>query len=163
MNSRAEWQVTTDRPDPGTVARLLGLLPHWFGFEESNAAYVAAAAELPTYLARPAGAAQPAGVLLARRHFPQSVEIHLLAVDPALHRRGGGRALVTALEADVVADGVEFLQVKTLGPSNPDAGYAETRKFYLGMGFRPLEEFRDFWGPTQHCLIMVKSLPARRS
>lgn len=164
MHSRTQWQVTTGQPDPAAVARLLGLLPHWFGCEESNAGYVAAAAELPTYLARPAGAQQqPAGVLLANRHFPQSAEIHLLAVDPALHRQGGGRALVTALEADLLADGVEFLQVKTLGPSNPDAGYAETRKFYLGMGFRPLEELHEFWGPTQHCLIMIKALASRRS
>ena len=157
------WDVTKGEQDPATVARLLGLLPTWFGIEASNVAYIEAARRLPTYLARPAGptgagAGEPVGVLLADRHFPQSAEIHLLAVDPRLHRAGAGRALVGALEADLVADGCELLQVKTLGPSHPDAGYALTRKFYLSMGFAPVEELIDFWGPQNPCLIMVKAL-----
>jgi GNAT superfamily N-acetyltransferase len=158
----ANCLITSGTQDPDTVERLLHLLPTWFGIESSNAGYVRAARELPTYLAWPAGddgtAAQPAGVLLAARHFPQSAEIHLLAVDPALHRKGIGRALVRALEADLTADGVEFLQVKTLGPSHPDSGYKLTRQFYLAMGFRPLEELHGLWDPGSPCLIMVKPL-----
>jgi hypothetical protein len=133
-----EWRVTTGMQDPLTVERLLGKLPTWFGIPASNAGYVAAARELPTYLAwadQPGQAAsQPTGVLLAKRHFPEAAEIHLLAVDSALHRRGAGRALIQELEADLIADGVQFLQVKTLGPSHPDAGYQLTRQFYIGMG-----------------------------
>jgi GNAT superfamily N-acetyltransferase len=159
-----DWVVARDRQDPGSVDRLLRLVPTWFGIEQSNAAYVAAARTLPTYLAWPGdqpGTGQPAGVLLAARHFPQSAEIHLMAVDPAVHRRGVGRALVTALEADLAADGVQFLQVKTLGPSHPDAGYQLTRKFYLAMGFVPLEELPELW-PGNPCLIMIKSLSKPR-
>jgi ribosomal protein S18 acetylase RimI-like enzyme len=154
------WRVASGRQDPGTVQRLLSLLPTWFGIESSNAAYVDAARTLPTYLAWPGDEperGEPVGVLLAARHFPQSAEIHLLAVDPALHRCGVGRALVTALEADLAADGVEFLQVKTLGPSHPDAGYQLTRKFYRAMGFVPLEELLELW-PGNPCLVMIKSL-----
>jgi GNAT superfamily N-acetyltransferase len=162
--ARLQWQVTSGQQDPGTVDRLLRSLPHWFGIPESNAEYVAAAHELPTYLARPVTrngvAADPVGVLLARRHFPQAGEIHLLAVDPSLHRKGVGRALVTALEADLVADGCVLLQVKTLGPSKPDAGYARTRQFYASLGFAPLEEL-DLWGPENPSLIMVKALAAQ--
>jgi GNAT superfamily N-acetyltransferase len=77
-----------------------------------------------------------------------------------MHRRGIGRALVGALEADLIAGGVELLQVKTLGPSLPDASYDQTRRFYLHMGFRPLEEIRDLW-PGNPCLIMVKVLDLR--
>jgi ribosomal protein S18 acetylase RimI-like enzyme len=96
-------------------------------------------------------------VLLAERHFPHAAEIHLMAVDPARHRQGAGRALVAALEADLAADGVRFLQVKTLGPSRPDEGYARTRRFYAGVGFEPLEEIPDLW-PGNPCLIMIKTL-----
>jgi GNAT superfamily N-acetyltransferase len=161
------WLITSGQQDPGTVERLLGLLPGWFGIASANAAYVEAARELPTYLAWPAHGgqpreAEPVGVLLANRHFPQSAEIHLMAVDPALHRHGVGRALVTALEADLAAAGVAFLQVKTLGPSHPDAGYARTRRFYLSMGFQPLEELHELWDQNNPCLIMVKALPAPR-
>jgi ribosomal protein S18 acetylase RimI-like enzyme len=159
--SGSRWLVTIGERDPGTVERLLGLLPGWFGIDSSNAAYVDAAGELPTYLAWPGrqpGEGQPVGVLLAQRHFPQAAEIHLMAVDPAVHRRGVGRALVEALEADLVADGIEFLQVKTLGPSHPDPGYALTRQFYLGIGFRPLEELHGLWDENNPCLIMIKTL-----
>ncbi len=154
------WLVTSSDQDPRTVARLLASLPAWFGIPASNEQYVRDACELPTYLARPAAgsSADPAGVLLARRHFPAAAEIHLLAVQPDLHRHGVGRALVEALEADLVADGCALLQVKTLGPSHPDAGYALTRQFYTAVGFLPLEERADIWGPQNPCLIMVKAL-----
>ncbi len=131
------------------------------------------AGELPAYLAwgpgrppaaqdtaGPAGPRRgpdPAGALLTIRHFPRSAEIYLMAVDPDEHRHGAGRALVTALERDLVADGVRLLQVKTLGPSQPDPGYALTRKFYQAMGFEPLEEITGLW-PDNPCLVLVKQL-----
>ena len=81
----------------------------------------------------------------------------LIAADRGQHRRGIGRALVAALEADLIPAGVELLQVKTLGPARPDAGYELTRRFYAGLGFRPLEEIHGLW-PQNPCLIMVKVL-----
>jgi GNAT superfamily N-acetyltransferase len=159
------WRVTSGEPDPATVERLLRKLPAWFGIESSVLEYIESARRLPAYLAWPRGPASAghppgpaAGVLLAVRHFPRSAEIYLLAVDPAAHRQGAGRALVTALESDLSADGVEFLQVKTLGPSHPDPGYARTRQFYASVGFQPLEEITGLW-PGNPCLIMIKVLP----
>lgn len=161
------WTVTSGRQSPATVDRLLRSLPEWFGIEEAIVSYVAAAADLPTYLAWPAGDAaavaeerRPVGVLLAVRHFPSAAEIYLMAVDRAVHRRGAGRALVEALERDLKADGVRLLQVKTLGPTEPDAGYRRTRLFYTSMGFEPLEEIVGLW-PGNPCLIMVKTLELR--
>ncbi len=166
---RLPWIVTSGQQDPQTVDRLLRLLPEWFGIESSIGGYVEAAAHLPTYLAWPAGdiaapdaERQAVGVLLAARHFPAAAEIYLLAVDPATHRLGVGRALVEAFERDLVADGVRLMQVKTLGPSDPDAGYRRTRLFYEGMGFEPLEEIAGLW-PENPCLIMLKVLALGRS
>jgi ribosomal protein S18 acetylase RimI-like enzyme len=158
----ARWRITSGVQDPEAVRELLAALPGWFGIPESNHDYVQAARDLDTYRARDgaagAPAAQPAGVLLARRHFPETAEIHLMAVHPRLHRAGAGRALVQALEADLVADGCELLQVKTLGPSHPDAGYALTRRFYASLGFMPVEELHGLWSPGNPCLLMVKPL-----
>ena len=115
----------------------------------------------PAGASEPADASQPAGALLAARHYPGAAEIYLMAVDPAVHRRGAGRALVAALEADLIADGVEFLQVKTLGPAYQDAGYERTRRFYAAVGFQPLEQIHGLW-PGNPCLIMIKSLRGPR-
>jgi ribosomal protein S18 acetylase RimI-like enzyme len=176
--SRPLWRVTSGQPDPATVDRLLRQLPGWFGIESSIVEYVEAARHLPAYLAWPAAAAataaggtdgqsasggtdgQPAGVLLAARHFPAAAEIYLMAVAPGQHRRGAGRALVAALEADLIADGVRFLQVKTSGPARPDPGYDKTRQFYAGVGFEPLEEIHGLWAENP-CLIMIKTLGQR--
>jgi ribosomal protein S18 acetylase RimI-like enzyme len=157
-----KWLITSGEQDPDSVERLLRSLPHWFGIEASVLQYIKDAEELPTYLAWSDGkrVGKPVGVLLARRHFPGAAEIHLLAVQPDLHRSGVGRALVDALVADLAADGVGLLQVKTLGPSREDAEYGRTRQFYAAMGFQSLEERHDIWDEGNPCLFMVKVLPA---
>ena len=81
-----------------------------------------------------------------------------MAVVPEWHRRGIGRRMLEHAEALLVADGVEYLQVKTLSPAHPDPGYALTRAFYLAQGFRPLEEFPTLWDPANPALQMVKAL-----
>ncbi|HEX5118630.1 MAG TPA: GNAT family N-acetyltransferase [Pseudonocardiaceae bacterium] len=135
--------------------KLLAALPNWFGIPEANAEYVAAATRLPGYVAHAGDDA--VGILLCERHFPESAEIHLMAVDPAWHRKGVGRALVDALIDELRPTGCRLLQVKTLGPSRPDAGYAKTREFYRAVGFLPLEELADLW-PGNPCLIMAQAL-----
>lgn len=159
MPQRTTWRVALGPPAPDTVERLLRLLPGWFGIEASNLAYIESARTMPAYLAWPADEPDgpPSGVLLAARHFPGAAEVYLMAVDPGRHRSGAGRALVAALEADLIADGVAFLQVKTLGPSYADAGYEKTRRFYAGVGFQPLEEIHGLW-PENPGLIMIKFL-----
>ena len=116
-------------------------LPQWFGFADVNAQYVRDLASLPSFVAL------------------EGSEVHVLAVRRSQHRSGIGRALVRHSEADLARNGVKLLQVKTLGPSNPDAGYRSTRAFYSALGFIPLEETTALWGETQPCLIMVKPLP----
>lgn len=160
--------VVLERHDHAAVERLLRALPDWFGMEEALLEYVRHSASHPTYLAYPRLAAgrgvatDPAssdviGILVAERHFPAAAEIHLMAVDPSWHRQGVGRSLLEAAEAALRADGVRHLQVKTLGPTDPDPFYARTRQFYAANGFDPLEENHDLW-PGSPCLLMIKTL-----
>lgn len=143
---------------PAEVERLLRSLPQWFGIEGSLVSYVDDARTLPTYAVRDDDSGAVVGVLLVRRHFPAAAEVHLMAVDPRWHRQGVGRALLQSAESDLRADGVRFLQVKTLSDSHPDVNYALTRQFYLAQGFTPLEELADLWDAGNPCLLLVKTL-----
>lgn len=69
-----------------------------------------------------------------------------------------GWALVATVVADLSTHGCQLLQVKTLGPTHPDQGYARTRAFHHAVGFLPLEETSALW-PGNPCLITVKWLP----
>ena len=135
---------------------ILRALPDWFGIEEATRQYVADTAVLPTFIAFHDN--QPVGFLTINQHTPYAAEIHVMAVLPEWHRHGVGRALLVASEAYLREQKVEFLQVKTLSSRHPDVGYGRTRQFYLGVGFRPLEEFPDLWGEANPCLQLIKYL-----
>jgi GNAT superfamily N-acetyltransferase/predicted nucleotidyltransferase len=131
--------------------RVLRSLPEWFGIEEATAAYIRDVAELPTF------AAAEDGFLSLKLHDPRAAEVYVMGVRPGRHRRGIGRALLRTAEDHLRARGVEYLQVKTLGPSREDERYARTRAFYEACGFVPLEELRGLWEGNP-ALVLVKRL-----
>jgi GNAT superfamily N-acetyltransferase len=97
--------------------------------------------------------------LTLRAHTPYAAEIVVMGVVPEQHRCGIGRAMLEAAEAWLAGRDITYLRVKTLSPRSADEGYAATRAFYYGSGFRPLEEMPDLWGRDQPALQMVKTVP----
>ena len=140
--------------DPGERSRIAELvlreLPEWFGIDEATQSYIDAAATLTTF------AVGDAGFLCLKRHFPETAEIFVLGVRRDAHRQGIGRSLVRAAEAWCAANGVDYLQVKTLAHTKDDANYARTRAFYDAVGFTPLEIFPALWDPRNPALQLVK-------
>ena len=126
-------------------------LPDWFGIEEATAAYIAGVAELPTF------AAGEEAILSLKLHTERAAEIYVMGVRRARRGQGLGTALVETAETYLRERDYEYLQVKTLGPSDPDAGYAATRAFYEARGFVALEELHELWEGNP-CLLMVKRL-----
>jgi ribosomal protein S18 acetylase RimI-like enzyme len=148
-----------DGPLPGPAADcecILRALPEWFGLEAAIQSYAATIPSLPTFLAKVGG--QTIGFLSLKQHNPYSAEIYVMGVLPAFQHSGIGRALLEKAEGYAKSQQIEYLQVKTLGPSNDDANYAKTRAFYASMGFRPLEEFKQIWDENNPCLVMVKRI-----
>jgi GNAT superfamily N-acetyltransferase len=135
---------------------ILRLLPDWFGIEDAIINYGREIESLPTFLAKTED--RVIGFLSLKQHTPYSAEIHVMAVHPKAMRGGIGRALEESAEAYARGLGSEYMQVKTLGPSRPDEGYARTRAFYEALGFRPMEEFSQIWDKDNPCLILVKRL-----
>jgi ribosomal protein S18 acetylase RimI-like enzyme len=150
-------ELTEARAAAAAAERVLRSVPEWFGVESSTVHYIEQAAALPTWVASVDGAS--AGFVSIKRHFPEAADIYCMAVHRDFHGRGIGTALVRAVEAELARDGVEYLQVKTQGPSRPCEYYSRTLRFYLSVGFTPLEELHGLWGELP-ALILVKRLGA---
>lgn len=144
-----------EKGEAATCEDILRALPEWFGIEESIVEYRRDVESMETWVARGDGAI--AGFITLREHNPYSAEIQVLAVRAEQHGSGVGTQLVAHAEELLTRRAIEYLQVKTLGPSRPCPFYERTRRFYERCGFRPLEE-NALWGDVNPCLILVKRL-----
>ena len=131
-------------------------LPDWFGIEEATRNYIAAAGRLPMLVAQADGAT--VGFLSLERMTAAAVDVHVVGVLRAWHRRGVGHALIAAAAEAARAEGARLLTVKTLSSADPDPGYAATRRFYEAEGFLPVAELPLHWGPDNPCLLMARVL-----
>jgi GNAT superfamily N-acetyltransferase len=143
----------TRRAAGAECASILAELPEWFGIPESNAEYAAAAEREQAWVAEDSGDAL--GLMVLTDQGFSAIDVHLLAVRPQLHRRGVGLALIEQARTVARERGKSYLTVKTRGPSLPYEPYERTRAFYEAVGFAPLEELTEIWGPENPCLIMI--------
>ena len=142
----------------GAICReVLESLPEWFSIPPAIDDYVASADELPM-MASFDDAGEAIGFVSVKVHTPFAAELHVIGVKRAWHRRGIGRALVEAAVDFATSQRLRFLTVKTLSASHSDANYAQTRLFYQAVGFIPIEEFPNLWGPDNPCLLMMLPL-----
>lgn len=146
------------RPAGADCASILAELPEWFGIPESNADYAAHAEREQARVAEKAG--QALGLMTLVDQGFSAIDIHLIAVRPKAHRQGVGRALVARAVAVARELGKRYVTVKTRGPSLPYEPYERTRAFYEALGFEPLEELMEVWGPENPCLIMILRVSA---
>jgi ribosomal protein S18 acetylase RimI-like enzyme len=150
------YEIRPLKPGEGHACEaIMRGLPEWFGIEESILQYARATEAMETCVATLSGSI--VGFLTLQQHNPQAAEIHVMGVGKEHHGHGVGRRLVVHAEHSLKAKAVEYLQVKTLGPSRPNEEYARTRGFYEHLGFAPLEE-NNLWGDVNPCLILVKHL-----
>ena len=133
---------------------ILRSLPDWFGIEESIVEYVAGVADKPFYAVYDSDT--PVGFVSIKVHNQYTAEIYVMGIKESHHGQGLGRKLVEYCEDFCRMGGMEFLTVKTLDASREDAFYERTRKFYLAMGFKPLEVFPTLWDEANPCLFMAK-------
>jgi ribosomal protein S18 acetylase RimI-like enzyme len=135
---------------------ILHALPDWFGIEDANRQFLIDIESLPTLIAWQED--RPVGFLTLKEHNSYSAEVHVMGVLIECHHQGIGTRLIAAAETYLHRRGIEYLQVKTLGPSHSDPYYARTRAFYAKVGFRPLQELVQIWDAENPCLIMIKRI-----
>lgn len=148
---RLEW---LEQGGGATCAELLATVPHWFGMSDANEEYRRVADRCPTLVALDNDRA--IGFVTVVHHSPHSAELHVMAVAPDHHRHGIGRMLVESVEQRLRAEGVEYLQVKTLSASANDEPYLRTLAFYTALGFRVLEEMPSLWDADNPAVLLVK-------
>jgi GNAT superfamily N-acetyltransferase len=136
--------------------RILRTLPQWFGIEAALRGYVDDASRLPTLLLE--SATRAVAFATIREHFPQSWEIHCIAVEASHRGQGLGRELHGHVEQWLREKDALMLQVKTLAPAHPSTEYACTREFYASVGYVPLEVFPTLWGERLPVLQLVKRI-----
>ena len=120
--------------------------------------YAQDTAKLPTFAIEEDG--RVVSFLSLMQHFPESWEVHCMAVLASHRSKGHGSALLALAERWLAAQGVRFLQVKTVAHTSKSAEYAETRLFYEAQGFTRLEIFPLLWALQNPALQLVKVLNA---
>lgn len=135
---------------------ILRSLPLWFGIESAILDYINDVKSMETWAVAVDG--QFVGFASINKHFAKSAEIHVMGIRPEFHGKGIGHNLIQVIEKDLRKQEFKFLTVKTLSESRPNKEYDLTRKFYLKVGFLPLEEFKTLWGEANPCLLLAKSL-----
>jgi ribosomal protein S18 acetylase RimI-like enzyme len=133
-------------------------LPKWF----SPPSYIETSAELhrgfPFFAAATKKDSQMVGFIALKPHNPYTAEINVIGILESFHRYGLGRRLVEASCEYLKSKGYMYLTVKTLDASAVYEPYDQTRKFYSGMGFVPLEMFPRHWDEDNPCLFSVKAV-----
>lgn len=102
---------------------------------------------------------KPVGFAALKIHNSYTSEVCVMGVLEEYHRQGVGSRLIGCCEVFCIDNGTEFLTVKTLDEAAKSESYAKTRRFYLAMGFRPLEVFPLHWDKANPCLLLAKYLP----
>ena len=138
------------------IARnILESLRGWFEVEESREQYIADCAEW-TFLAA-AEDGQYVGFLCLKETGKDTVELAVMGVRQAYHRKGIGRALFREARKTAQENGYLFMQVKTVRMGVYE-DYDRTNRFYLSLGFHEFEVIESLWGEENPCQIYVMSL-----
>ena len=135
---------------------LLRSLPKWFGIESAIIDYTNDVKEMDTWLVEIEN--RPVGFISINKHNLYTAEIHVMGILEDYHRHGIGHLLVQTAEFELHKEGFKYLTVKTLSENRSDENYDKTRKFYLKMGFTPIEEFKTLWGEHNPCLMLIKNI-----
>jgi len=149
-------EITSPEERSNITKYILEALPDWFGIEEAIQTYVEEVASRVTWAIYSKG--EVIGMVSIQETSKYAMEIHVMGVLLNYHRNGIGRKLVETAEQYAINHKKKWLIVKTLDSSHPSPEYAQTRGFYLRMGFLPLETLPELWGEENPCLNLIKPL-----
>ncbi|SER50140.1 Acetyltransferase (GNAT) domain-containing protein [Lentzea albida] len=83
--------------------------------------------------------------------------LYFLAVDPAVHGRGAGSALVDHVVTILTSAGESIARVLIVETSSTDS-YRRARHFYLARGFVQEATIREFYGPSDDKIVFWRRI-----
>lgn len=138
------------------IARqILEALPDWFGIEEARESYIKESADQIFFAAL--DEKQATGFLCLKETGKDTLELSVMGVLKAYHRRGIGKELFLNARKLASEKGYSFLQVKTVQMGHYEE-YDHTNRFYLSLGFKELEVFPTLWDEWNPCQIYIMAL-----
>ena len=144
-----------DEERSAVARRVLEALKDWFEVDRTREGYIADCAGWPVVAAFDGDT--PVGFLALKATSPYAVEIAVMGVIRAYHRRDIGRRLFEAARDRAREEGYRFMQVKTVREGvYPE--YDATNRFYRKLGFLELEVFETLWDEANPCQVYVMAL-----
>jgi ribosomal-protein-alanine N-acetyltransferase len=159
---RVRWQVTPTARSEAPALAALGAVSLARGWSPQAVARELVAREARAWTLRPAGpaaaeatgsAVAPVGFLLART-APDALHVLLMAVAPALRRRGGGSALLAAAVAEAQAVRQTAVQLEVR------AGNEAALAFYRERGFLAVGRRPRYYEGREDAVLMTLELEA---
>ena len=151
-----EVKRLTNPEEKKRIARaILEDLEDWFQVVESREQYIAESADQIFLAAMEDGKAE--GFLTLKETGKDTVELAVMGVSKASHRKGLGRRLFETARNIAKEEGYSFMQVKTVQMGMYE-DYDRTNLFYLSCGFKELEVIPVLWGDENPCQIYVMAL-----
>ena len=139
-----------------TIARsILENLHDWFEMAESREQYIRECSDWMFFAIKENG--HYVGFLCLKETGRQTVELAVMGVLRAYHRKGLGKALFHEAKKAAAKEGYSFMQVKTVKMGVYE-DYDITNRFYLSLGFAEFEVIEELWGKENPCQIYVMSL-----
>lgn len=135
---------------------VLRSVSEWFGIEESLLMYAEDSVKMPSFALEEDGALL--GFVTLLEHYPESWEVHCIAVHGSRRGSGIGTRLLEHAERWLAGKGVRFLQIKTMDTEEGDQVYGVTQKFYLAKGYSRVEVFPTIWSPKHPALQLIKRI-----
>jgi GNAT superfamily N-acetyltransferase len=143
-----------DPADAPACDAVLATLPTWFGDPTGNANCAEAVRTEKGYVATLGE--DLVGFVTLAPSTDDALEVTWMAVRADRRRSGIGRKLIERAATHAREAGYPVLCVLTLGPSDPDEGYKETRAFYRAMGFVPIKELKpESWNQV----ALISAMP----
>ena len=145
-------QISDDNIKQQITKRILENLVQWFEISESREVYIKQSIGKDYFCAY--DEKYPIGFLYLKETGKDTTELAVMGILKEYQRLGIGKQLFEYAKKFATQKGYSFIQVKTVQMGKYE-NYDRTNKFYISLGFKEFEVFKNLWGENNPCQICL--------